>query len=94
MEQKIYAVYDMKIKIWEEGKIGFRNHMDAIRAFELAVNQTGTKFNAHPEDYAFYEIGTWNDETGLYTNLETKTCLGIASDFKKTVAPPLQNISQ
>lgn len=76
----------MKIKIWEDGRHGFRNHMEAVRAFELAVNQAGTKFNAHPEDFAFYEIGTWDDETGTYENNETKVCLGVASDFKKQVA--------
>lgn len=90
MKQAVYCVKDLKIGIWEEPRYGFRNKIEAIRAFELAVNENGTKFNKFPTDYAFYIIGTWDDEAGKYEMYDTPESLGVASDFIKQVASPLQ----
>lgn len=41
----------------------------AIRAFQDEVNTTGSEMNKHPEDYALYDLGTFDEERGmLYAN--------------------------
>lgn len=37
----------------------------AIRAFADAVNDSSTPMNKHPDDYELYEIGTFEEETGV-----------------------------
>jgi hypothetical protein len=90
--QKIYNVYDMKIKVWGKPNFAFRNTAEALRSFEIAINEAGTQFNRHPEDYAMYEIGTFDDETGIITMLDPKISLGTASDYVKPLASPLQAV--
>lgn len=38
----------------------------AERSFADAVNDPATPMNKHPEDYDLYELGTFDDGTGLY----------------------------
>lgn len=38
----------------------------AERMFKDAVNDSKTPMFKHPEDYDLYELGTYDDETGLF----------------------------
>lgn len=37
----------------------------AIRSFTDQINKEGTEFNAHPEDYDLYQLGEYEERTGL-----------------------------
>lgn len=40
------------------------NDATAIRNFEHAVAQPGSLLASHPNDFAFYKVGEYDDETG------------------------------
>lgn len=46
----------------------------AIRSFRDEANRQGSEINAHPEDYELYQLGKWDEETGVIT--ETITAEG------------------
>ena len=43
----------------------------AMRSFIDEVNNRESPFNAHPDDYTLYEIGDFDDNTGLLFSLDT-----------------------
>lgn len=65
---KIYAVYDKK-SVAYNNPFYFPQKGQAIRGFEDAVNDPNSMLNKHPEDFALFEIGEWNDTTGVITPL-------------------------
>lgn len=42
----------------------------AIRAFQDAINDQQSNVSKHPDDYDLFQLGTYNDETGTFTNAE------------------------
>lgn len=44
----------------------FRSKVDAMRSWEKMVNEPNYKYNTHPEDFCILELGTYDDETGIY----------------------------
>lgn len=56
----------------------------AQRMFETAANTPGENFNAHSGDFTLFEIGTFDDETGILTpNANGHHNLGLAADYVK-----------
>lgn len=43
---------------------------EAHRSFADEVNRDGSPFNAHPEDYDLYELGSFDDATGRIVMLD------------------------
>lgn len=64
MNIKIYAVKDRALDAFMQP---FYAHSDgyAIRSFTDEINKQGSTFNAHPDDYDLWRIGTYTDTTGL-----------------------------
>lgn len=54
----------------------------AVRAFVDAVNDGSTPMNKHPEDYELFEIGEFNEETGVVTPRAVPDSLARAADVK------------
>lgn len=50
----------------------------AIRSFQDEVNNKESEIHKHPEDYDLYHLGTWNDDTGQFTNNQPpmQICIG------------------
>lgn len=42
----------------------------AQRAFADCINSKSHQFSEHPEDYVLFQIGTFDDTTGIFNNLE------------------------
>lgn len=42
-----------------------------IRAFEDEANHKDSMINRHPEDYELVQLGTFDDESGRHSNLDT-----------------------
>lgn len=54
----------------------------AIRSFNDEVNRKDSEMAAHPEDYDMYELGSWDDQTAIYTPLEMPRVIARAQDVK------------
>jgi hypothetical protein len=52
-----------------------------MRHFGDAVNDQSTMFNKHPEDYALYELGEYDDDTGQFKNYDKHKSLGLAAEY-------------
>ncbi len=59
-----------------------------LRSFADLANDKQHPIGQHPEDYALYRVGEWDDETGKMVHDEKDTSLGRALDF---VVQPLEN---
>jgi len=53
----------------------------AIRSFTDECNKKDSELHLHPEDYDLYEIGSWDDQTAIYTSLEAPRVIARAQDI-------------
>lgn len=40
----------------------------AVRSFGDEINRAESPMHAHPEDYDLYQVGTFDDQTGIFTS--------------------------
>lgn len=59
----------------------------AERYFADAMNDSQTPLNKHPEDYDLYELGTFDDGTGLY-EVRVPTQVSVGKDVCKSYGLP------
>lgn len=78
----VYSVHDSKVEAWLP-PFYMRNAGEATRAFEDTVNDPKSQFAKHPEDFALFELGSFNDVTGRFDLYSDPKSLGRASDFQK-----------
>lgn len=86
MEQKIFSIYDSKAKIWSR-PMYVQETGQMIREFQDIANDKNHPIGKHPEDYALYQIGIWEDKHGIMTQLKESISLGLATSFKKDDFP-------
>lgn len=57
----------------------------AIRSFQDEINRPApdNEMNRHPDDFRLYHLGTFDDSTGQFTNLEKPIQLAIGSQLTK-----------
>lgn len=77
--QRVYAVYDMKMKLFLAPFVT-RNSAVATRMFADSVNGENNVVAKHPEDFALYQIGEFDEESGLLVSTQPVN-LGLASQF-------------
>lgn len=77
---KTFSVYDSKAMAYLQPFFS-ESVGSAIRAFGDAANDPNVPFNKHPGDYQLYEIGTFDNNTGLMTAMVPMKLLGCAADF-------------
>ena len=53
----------------------------AIRSFTDECNKKDSELHIHPEDYDLYEIGSWDDQTAIYSALEAPRVIARAQDI-------------
>lgn len=58
-----------------------------VRAFRDCANDPQHAFSRNPADYALFELGTFDDVTGVFTCGEMKTH-GLASSYVFKVSTP------
>lgn len=77
---KVFAVRDLKAEAFLQPffspSVG-----SAMRAFSDAVNDKNCPFNKHPADYALFEIGTYDDSSGLLEALIPVKLYSLGSDL-------------
>jgi len=80
---QIFAVFDKKAIAYSHPTF-FAQKGQAIRTFEDAVNDAQTIFCKHPEDFALFHIGEWDDKTGVITPLPNPVHVEEALTLKKS----------
>lgn len=81
MKTKIFAVYDSAVGCYMQ-PFFMQSKGQAIRAWMDTVNDPKTQFHAHPADFTLFELGDYDEETGILTNLPAKLSLGTALEHK------------
>lgn len=76
---KIYAIYDMKAQFYKP-PFYQRSKGEALRTFTQLANDKQTLVGMHPEDFALYELGEFDDIKGTL-HPETPISLGKAVDY-------------
>jgi hypothetical protein len=69
MITKIYAVHDIKADAFGT-PIFQANDEICIRSLSAVVCDTETTIGKNPEDFNLYNLGAYNNETGLISTLE------------------------
>lgn len=80
MNPMIYAIRDKKAEAFMQPYYANTPGL-AIRTFETNVNQQDSIFNAYPDDFELYEIGTFDDAKGKVIPHEHNVLLGTARDY-------------
>lgn len=63
---------------------------NALRSLQECVNSVDEKSQIakYPADFSFFEIGEYNQETGVITMYEAPKNLGLAIEYKKADLVP------
>lgn len=84
MKIKLFSVFDQKALAFMPPFFAVRTEQ-AMRSFTECANDAQHAFSRSPQDYTLYELGVFDDETALITNLPQPLCLGRAVQLKKGV---------
>lgn len=60
------------------------NTATAVRSFKDEVQNEQSPMSKHPEDYALWELGTFEEDDGKFENLPSPRQLVRAMDVKET----------
>lgn len=80
MIQNVFSIYDTKASAYLTPFFLPTVPM-ALRVFAECANSSDHQFGRHPEDFTLFHLGTFDDETCIFTALETKAALGVAIEF-------------
>lgn len=79
---KCYSIRDSKAEIYEICP-PFLTRAVALRWFEQMVNNPQNPWSRNPEDYDLFEIGEFNQDTGMMIPGVSPTHVAKAIDYKK-----------
>lgn len=82
MQKFIFSVYDMKSKVFSIPFFSV-NQATALRDFERACRDVNSDLNAFPNDFSLYELGSFDDNTGLISTHTQPDYLALAAQFKE-----------
>lgn len=72
MQYEVVAMYDRAVGAY--GRPAFVQSIGvALRGFQDEVNRAAAdnQVHAHPEDFDLFHLGTYNEETGKFENLDS-----------------------
>lgn len=70
MELKMYSIRDSKGEIYMQPFFQ-KTHGEAERSFQQLANDEKTTVCKFPEDFDLYYLGTYDDQTGRMSSLDT-----------------------
>lgn len=77
---KVYALKDIKGELFNP-PFYTRTTADAIRSFRRAYLQEDSPIRLYPADFALYELGLFDDESGRFELKEAPVLICVASEF-------------
>jgi len=81
MTLKVCAVYDSKAEAYSRPFFAATTGV-AIRQFSAAVEDQQHEFNRFAEDYTLFELAEFDEQAGVFLNLETPKSLLQAHALK------------
>lgn len=76
---RAYAFLDTKAGVWSLPCF-FMNDPQALRAAATLAADRDTMTGKHPHDFAFFHVGSYDDQVGLLLNVPPES-LGVLSSF-------------
>lgn len=76
MIHKIFSVYDSKSEAYGMPMF-LRSVAEAIRSFTDAANSSDSMLAKHPADFTLFELGEYDQLSGVLTPLNTPRSLGV-----------------
>lgn len=73
MITQLYVVFDSKAQIYNK-PFHFHNHTVAVRAARDLLSEDN-EISRHPEDFAMFHIGEYNDETAHIKITDRQDCI-------------------
>lgn len=74
MRMSVCAVLDTVVKAFLPPIFG-RSLGECVRSFTEAANAAEHQFKKHATDYVLFELGTWDDGSGIFTCTEPRRVL-------------------
>lgn len=81
MIMKIFCVYDAAVDAYMQ-PFFLRSKGEAARMWTDTVNDPKTQFHQHPKDFTLFEIGDFDETTGVVQAYAAKLPVGTALEFK------------
>ena len=78
----VYAIRDAQTEAFSQPMF-FVTRGVAIRSFSEECESTTSALNKHPQDYAMFQIGTYDDNSGALVSLPQPQQIALAMDLKK-----------
>lgn len=83
---KVFSVFDTKAEAYIPPFYCATSGI-AVRNFEQAANEEGHAFQMHAQDYCLFELGEFDDHTGIITMKTAPIALGLAQNYIKGLPP-------
>ncbi|AXH77074.1 MAG: nonstructural protein [Microviridae sp.] len=81
MQKSMFSCFDSKAGVFSSPFTSINSNV-ALRDFSMAASDPNSQISQYPEDYILYEIATFDDSTGVITEIAPPINLGHASQFK------------
>jgi hypothetical protein len=78
----MYTVYDSKSETYTN-PFYFRNKGECIRSFTETVNDSQSTFSKYPADFTLFEIGDFDEFSGVLQPYTAKTSICTALELKR-----------
>ena len=75
----VYSIYDQAAKVFTSPVLDISDR-SALRNFQQALANPGSVMNFKPEDFALYQVGTFDVETGYLDSFVPPSRLYVGSD--------------
>jgi len=79
---QMFSVYDVKTKIFQSPFYA-HNSGHAMRIMTDAVSKPDSQFGRYPEDFLLFEVGMFDDQSGLVLGSETPQQVIAVSELVK-----------
>jgi len=77
---KFFSIYDTKVGAYMQ-PFPFDHAANAIRSFTQAVNDSKTSLSKNPEDFVLFELASFDEVSGTFSNHKVPFSLGTGVQF-------------
>jgi len=83
---KVYTVFDSKAEAYLQ-PFFMQSRGQAVRAFTELSNDPQHQFSKYAADFTLFEIGEYDDQSGIISSLSAFVPLGTSLEFKSQPMP-------
>lgn len=88
----VFAVYDSKVGLFAS-PFHMRSRGEALRGFQTVANDPSTDICKFADDFSLFELASYDDDTGVFTNNPAPVSLGLALQYKNSTPPSTHNFN-